>query len=184
MLNWLMNNRIDSFEKRWGYDMSYARRLLAASPAALRAFFSAARLGNYRAGLPKEAWYAAKLRGTLHEDCGSCLQLVVQMALADDLEPRLVSAIVRGDTERLPAPVATVVSFCDATLNRETNADELRAEVVRLHGQHGLATIALSLAGARLYPTVKYALGLGHACSVLEVGRDRIIPSQPRHLAS
>ncbi len=184
MLTWLMKNRIDSFEKTWRYDMTYARRLLQASPSALRAFASAARLGNYRAGLSKDAWYAAKLRGTLHEDCGSCLELVVQMALADGLEPRMVGAIVRGDTERLPAPIATVVRFSDATLSRDPSADDLRAEIVLLHGQLGLATIALSLAAARLYPTVKYALGLGLACSVLKIGRDRIIPSQPRRLAS
>ncbi len=184
MLKWLMKKRIEAFEKTWNYDMSYARRLLAASPAALRSFAAATRLASFRQGLTREAWYAAKLRGTLSEDCGSCTELVVQMALREGLSPQMVSAIVRGATDSLPPAVAAVVRFCDATLAHSNDAGDSRDEVLRHHGELGLATIALTLAASRLYPTVKYALGAGHSCTLLEIGTEVVTPLQPSRRAA
>ena len=44
-------------------------------------------------------------------------------------------------------------------------ADPLRDEIVRRWGKNGLTAIALALTTARLYPTLKYALGHGKTCS-------------------
>jgi hypothetical protein len=41
----------------------------------------------------------------------------------------------------------------------------LRDEVVRRWGQKGLVALTLALTTARMYPTVKYALGHGKSCS-------------------
>jgi hypothetical protein len=48
-------------------------------------------------------------------------------------------------------------------------ADPLREEIVRRWGEKGLAAIALQLTAARMYPTLKYALGYGKACSKVVV---------------
>ena len=44
-------------------------------------------------------------------------------------------------------------------------ADPLGEEIVRRWGQDGLVAIGLALTTARMYPTLKYALGHGKACS-------------------
>lgn len=176
MFNWLIRNRIDAFERRWNYDSSYARELLAASPAALMAFAKATRLGQFREHLPKDVWHAARLVGILHEDCGACAQLTVQMAEADRVDPSLLGAVATGEIERLPDAVRLAVRFCRASLRHEPEADDLRPQVVQRFGRPGLATLALTLAATRLYPTVKYALGHGHACRALSVGGKRVPP--------
>lgn len=41
-------------------------------------------------------------------------------------------------------------------------------------GRRGLASLALALASARVFPTVKYALGHGRACTRVVVGRTAV----------
>ena len=43
-------------------------------------------------------------------------------------------------------------------------ADEYRDAIVDLWGRRALVSLALAITAARIYPTVKYALGHGKAC--------------------
>jgi hypothetical protein len=54
--------------------------------------------------------------------------------------------------------------------------DPLRDEIVRRWGEKGLTSIALALTTSRMYPTLKYALGYGKACSKVTVAGDAIEP--------
>ena len=61
---------------------------------------------------------------------------------------------------------ALAYRFARASLARDMQAaDPLRDEIVRRWGQKGLVALALALTTARMYPTVKYALGHGKSCS-------------------
>jgi hypothetical protein len=65
---------------------------------------------------------------------------------------------------------ALVWRFARASLARDMETcDPLRDEIVRRWGDKGLAAIGLSLVAARMYPTLKYALGYGKACSKIVV---------------
>jgi hypothetical protein len=70
----------------------------------------------------------------------------------------------------MPEEVAVVVRFTDATLRHAPEADELREDVVRRFGKRGLIALAFTMLRARMYPTLKYALGHGHACMRLTIG--------------
>jgi hypothetical protein len=54
--------------------------------------------------------------------------------------------------------------------------DPLREEVRRRWGETGLAAIALSMVGGRMYPTLKYALGHGLTCSQVRVAGETLKP--------
>jgi hypothetical protein len=72
--------------------------------------------------------------------------------------------------------------FARASLARDLEAaDPLRDEVVRRWGDAGLVALSLALMTARMYPTVKYALGYGKACSkVVVAGEDTAVAQLPR----
>ena len=70
-------------------------------------------------------------------------------------------------TSGRPAKDGVVVRCPD--INDKDAADALRDEVVRRWGQKGLVALALALTTARMYPTVKYALGYGKTCSRVTV---------------
>jgi hypothetical protein len=57
-----------------------------------------------------------------------------------------------------------VWKFTRATLAHDPAADEFRDAIVKRWGQLGLISLAFTITAARIYPTVKYALGHGKAC--------------------
>jgi hypothetical protein len=50
-------------------------------------------------------------------------------------------------------------------LAHDVSADELRDEIVRCWGKHALISLGFAIATTRVFPTVKYALGHGQACT-------------------
>lgn len=177
MIAWFINRRIDAFQKTYDYDMDYAREILRLSPAALMRFMRATALSKYREGVSLEAWFAASLLATVAEDCGPCTQLGVSMAERAGMDPKLISSLIAGEFDSLPAPIADTARFVVATLRRSAEADELRERVEKHFGRTGVLSIAFAIATSRIYPTVKYALGYGHACQRVSVGGKAITPA-------
>ncbi len=169
MISWLIHRKIDAFEKEFFYDMEYARDLLETSLKAMLLFHKATGMRDYRDGLPKDAWYAAKLVATRAEDCGPCTQLVATMAEQDGQSPEMIRAVLSDRLEDLSDDLRLVVELTRAILRREPTADSLRDAAVKRFGRRGLVSIAFAIISSRLYPTLKYALGYGHTCAVVHV---------------
>lgn len=164
MLTWFIRRRLAAFEKKFGYDAGYAHELLEEDLGAFLAFARTTGMGNYHKGAPAAAIFAAKLTGTLAEDCGPCAQLIVTMALAAGVDGKQLAAVVGGDEAAMTDDVKLAVRFARASLAHDASADEHREEIVRRWGKPGLYSLAFALTVARVYPTVKYALGHGKAC--------------------
>jgi len=168
MLKWLIRRKIAAFERSLGYDASYMREVLDTD---LAAFLRVARLqgmSDYRKDVPRDVWYAVKVIGAMAEDCGPCTQLCVTMALADGVDPRVLAAVV--ENRDVPADVRLGVRFARAVLAHSPDADGAREDIVGLWGKRVLVSLAFALTSARLYPTLKYALGYGKTCQRIVVG--------------
>lgn len=181
MLSWLIGRKIDAFEEEYAYDMGYARELLGTSLRAMLLFHKATGLGEFREGLPKDAWYAARLVAMRAEDCGPCTQLIATMAERDGQAPEMIEAVLGGRMDALSDDVRLSVEFTKAVLARDPGADVLRRRVVQRFGRAGLVSLAFAMLSSRLYPTVKYALGYGHACSVVHVGGSPVLTPREAH---
>ena len=181
MFTWLIRRKIDTFEREYSYDMDYARELLGTSLRAMLLFHKATGLGDYREELPKDAWYAARLVAMRAEDCGPCLQLTATMAERDGQAPEMIRAVVGGRFDALSDDVRLTVDFARAVIARDISADALRREIVRRFGRKGLVSIAFAILSSRLYPTLKYALGYGHACSIVHVGGAPVTTPKEAH---
>jgi len=169
MLKAFFSRYLDRFERTWGYDASYMRQVLAVSPASFLKFFLGTAAADRRAA-PAEAIVAAGLAGVLSEDCGPCTQLGVDMATAGGVSPEVLRAILAGDEAAMGETAALAWRFAHASLARDMSlADPLRDEIVRRWGEKALVAIGLSLVAARMYPTLKYALGHGKTCSKVTV---------------
>jgi hypothetical protein len=179
MLQWLMRRQLDAFERAFDYDMGYARDILAASPKALMRFGRITGFTQYREDAPVEAYYAAKIAGTMQEDCGSCTQLVVDMALKAGVSPAVLRTIVAGDAAAMPPDAALGFRFAQASLAHTLQANDLREEVVKRWGRKALVSLAFALAAARIFPTLKYALGHGQACMKVRVAEADVLVKQP-----
>ncbi|MGE5500411.1 MAG: hypothetical protein ACM3W4_00625 [Ignavibacteriales bacterium] len=176
MLKAILNAVVGRFEKRYDYDVSYMRDLIETDTAAFFAFTGVQKLQSYRKA-PTAALAAAKLVATLQEDCGPCTQIVVSMAEEQGVAPAVLKGVLTGDETAMGADAALAWKFARASLARDMEAaDPLRDEIVRRWGRKGLAAIALAIASARVFPTVKYALGHGKTCSRVTVKGEAVAP--------
>lgn len=184
MLRYFLSRTIDGFERQWGYDASYMRELLDYSPWAFIKFGLVTSLGRGPEA-PPAAVAAAGLVGTLTEDCGPCTQISVDMAVAHGLPPAILQAILAGDTVGMGPDAALGYAFAKASLARDLEeSDRLRDEVIRRWGKKGLTNLALILMTSRTYPTLKYALGHGRACSKVVVAGVAAPVHRPEALAA
>lgn len=166
---------IGRFEARYNYDATYIRDLLEASPKALRAFQGVRTLSAYREGAPAAALAAAGLVATMSEDCGPCVQIGVKIAEENHVPADVLRGILTGDHTLMGQEASLAWRFAKASLARDLErSDALRDDLLERWGPKGLAAIALAIASARVYPTVKYAMGHGKACSRVQVGGEAV----------
>lgn len=170
MIRWFLRRQIASFGRKWNYDTGYVRELIDTDPRAAMTFARATAMGRYRKDIPLAAHFAAGIVATMAEDCGPCTQLALSMAEREGIDPAVLRAIVARDFVAMPAEVALAVRFAELSLRHAPEADDVRDEVIRLWGRRGLISLAFAITAARMYPTMKYALGHGHACSRLTIG--------------
>ncbi|WP_332764286.1 hypothetical protein [Phenylobacterium sp.] len=169
MLKTFLTRQIEKIERTWGYDASYMRHVLRASPATFLKFGFLTQLVDRKAA-PAAALAAAGIAGTLAEDCGPCTQISVDMAAAGGVKPQVLRAILAGDEAAMGEDAALGWRFAQASLARDMEAaDPLRDEIVRRWGDRGLVAVSMAITTARMYPTLKYALGYGKACSRVTV---------------
>ena len=170
MLRWLFQRATRSFERQWNYDASYLREIIDASPHAAWRFMNATRLGNYRRDVPVEAWVAAAITAVRSEDCGPCTQLGTAMAERQGVRTEILRAILKDDVAAMPDDVALAWRFTKAVLAHDPAADDYRAVVLERWGPRAVVSLAFAITTARIYPTVKYAMGHGKACTRVVVG--------------
>ena len=170
MIKWFLRRWIDKFERTWSYDASYLRDILDADPRALLAFGKVTGISAYHKDVPLAVYYAAGIVAVMLEDCGPCTQLAIDMAQRTGVDPAILRAVVARDFHGMPEDVALAVRFAESSLRHAPEADDLRMEILRRFGKRGLVSLAFAVTAARLYPTLKYAMGRGRACMGLTVG--------------
>lgn len=169
MFSWIIRRKINAFQAQYDYDMSYVRELLDVSPKAAALYSRATMLGRFHLGLPLDVFFVTKIAGVMHEDCGPCVQLGAKMAEQAGVSPATLRAVLAGELESLPPDCALAVRFARAVLTRDVEAEPLREALLAKFGKLGVVSLACALTSARIYPTMKYALGFGHACARVTV---------------
>lgn len=175
----LIEMLIRKAEKELGASMDYLRVIARNSRAAFWKFALFLPLAAHRQRMPVHAWNAAVLLASRHEDCGACVQIAVNKALADGAPGDLVRAMLDGDRARLDEDVLLAMDFAEAVLARdEERSAALRERIVSRHGEAALVDLALGIATARVFPTAKRALGLATACSLVTIELERAARSR------
>lgn len=174
MLRWFLRSQIAHFEQTWNYDARYMHDLIDTDPRALLAFSKLQAISGYRKDVPPAAYFAAGIVAVMAEDCGPCTQLAINMAEQEGIDPVVLRTIVARDFKKMPYEVALAARFTEATLRHAPEADDLREEVIGQFGKRGLIALAFAMLSARMYPTLKYALGHGRACTRLAIGGEAL----------
>ena len=169
MLKPLIRKVLDSQERKLGESLDYVRHILRTS---LRAFFKFAKvlpLSAYRRVLPVDAHAVAVLVATADADCGTCVQIGVNLAQQEGVPNDILEATVRQRPDDLPEALANVYRFTKGVVESSGEEDALRDAMRAQYGEEGLVELALAIASCRVFPEVKRALGFAKNCKLVEV---------------
>ena len=170
MVKWLMRRGTAAFERQWNYDASYVHEIIEASPARGLDVLACGGDRQVSEGRARCGWAAAAITAVRHEDCGPCTQLGVSMAERAGVDAKVLRAVLTEDPSAMPDDVALAWRFTRATLDHDPSADQYRDEIIRRWGPRAVMSLAFAIVASRIYPTVKYAMGHGKACTRIVVG--------------
>ena len=156
------------FEKRYNYDGTYMHELLEDSLGGFKAFQKFMPMSQYREKCPGDVYFTAKLMAMQEADCGSCLALNVKMAVEAGMSRKLVSGIL-NDQGELPEALEDVRNFARAVASAGSIDPDLLERIRRRYGRTAVAELALAIASARIFPTLKRSFGYAQSCALTPV---------------
>ncbi len=168
MIRRIILRQIDVQEKYLGESLDYARHILRTS---LRAFLKFAKImpfAAYRRKLPADAAHIAHLVAARDEDCGTCVQIAINIAAQEGMKHAWIQAALDERPDDLPAELAEVYRFTEAVVTKSGQEEELREAIRERYGEEALIELALAISGSRVYPMVKRVLGYAKSCSVVK----------------
>jgi alkylhydroperoxidase family enzyme len=169
MLYRFISKRLDAAERVLGEPMDYLRHMARTSMRSFLDFAFRSPTAWKRRRLAREPYHVARLAAVQSEDCGPCVQTVVNLALADGVRPEVLEAIVRRRPEELDSELADVYAFALAVAEGTGDEERYREALRARYGDEGLVEMALAIAGARMYPAIKRTLGYATSCSLVQV---------------
>src|SRR5262245_43076830 len=164
MLRWILSRQLDAAERKLGEPVDYLRHILRYSLGGFLAFARFMRLASYRKTLPASAYGVAGLVATRAEDCGTCVQIGVNLARQEGVSPDILRAVIDRRPEDLPQDLADVYHFAESIVEQRGDEGDLRERLRARYGEEGLIELALGIASCRVFPTVKRALGYATSC--------------------
>jgi hypothetical protein len=166
MTRTLLHRFIRRQERTLDAPLHYLREIADSSPAAFFKFALLVPLGTHRRFLPLEAWHVARVAATFAEDCGTCAQIALNLARRDRISPSLLRAVISGNDNALPPPLADINRFVRLLLRRHDDP-LLRERLVSHFGRNGFIELGLVIATSRFIPGLKRALGHVQSCALL-----------------
>jgi hypothetical protein len=168
MIRAFLRRMIARTEKQLGVPLDESHYMLEHSPGATLAFSTVQIWANRHKAVPVDAYYVAKIAAYLEEDCGSCLQIAVNLALKSGVSRELVRNAAQGREDLLSAELRDVYRFAAKQANR-IDSDELRDRIRARYGDEGLIELAMAIASARMFPAFKRTIGFAKSCSLVRV---------------
>lgn len=188
MLAAIVERQIAAAEREAGESADWLRELYRGSSAAYFKFALFLPLSRHVKRVSLDGHAVARLIGALSEDCGSCVQITVNMMIKAGADPTVLKAVLDGRPQDLAAPLDQVYAYAMAVVGHAPDANERAERLKATLGEAEVAELALGIATARLFPTVKRGMGDAVSCAqvVIDVPgaeRARVPQGSSAHVA-
>ena len=169
MIRYLILKQLDKQERSLGESVDYVRHILRFSLPAFFKFALFTPLAQHRRRLPPTPYRVARIVATRDEDCGTCVQIEVNLARRERVPDAVIRAVLNDRPEDLTPELAEVYRFTKAVVGASGEEAELRQRIRGRYGEDGLVELALGIAAARVFPVTKRALGFATSCALVEI---------------
>lgn len=160
----LLHRQLNHLERQLGGSVDHLRHLADIS---LRAFFKLMLTGpaaTHRRTASLDMLHAVRIAAAAHEDCGSCLQIAVNLARRDGMAVAVLGHLLNGQSSELPEPVRTAFQFARSVLNRDGQDEHWRMRLRENFGEEMVVELSLAIAMARVFPVLKRGMGFATQC--------------------
>ncbi|RBP35529.1 hypothetical protein DES53_12149 [Roseimicrobium gellanilyticum] len=155
-----------AFAQHYDYDVSYLEALMDASPEAFFAFEAAMGASRFQKAAPTELLAIVKIAALRTEDCGPCTELAIKMGREAGIPDAIMRGALHGGKGLSPEHL-DVYQFAHAVTTNEEMDPDLLPRLESRWGREVMAELGVALVGARIYPTIKRALGYAKSCSLI-----------------
>jgi hypothetical protein len=152
-----------------GIPLGYQRDMAMAAPGSSLRLRQIGELARQDQSIPAHVALLAGLGATMAEDCGECVQIYVNLAVQAGVEPRILRAALDNRLVDLPPDLKLGFCFGRVVCENDPMMLEKGAAIEARFGRKGLVDLAMTVALARFYPTLKRALGHSRSCALVEV---------------
>lgn len=151
-------------EKRIGVTLDYVREIAKTDFGLLMRYNKLFGFLDPNRHTPKDAYHVARIRGALAADCGTCVEVEINLARQSGLDEATIDRALTG--ENLTPELQSVCRLADATVRDRIDGAEAREAVRAAYGDRGLIELAYAMNGAAILPGIKRAMGYATACNI------------------
>ncbi|MBL4597623.1 MAG: hypothetical protein JKX93_01505 [Rhizobiaceae bacterium] len=166
MLRLIASLLIKRAEKRLGVSLDYTHQIAQTDIGLLTRYNRIFGFLDPNLKTTALAYHAARLRGAIAADCGTCVEAEISLAKQANLDEQTISNLVSGNYETLPEEIAAVAELSDAVTARREDAPQAREIIKQKFGEAGLIELSYAMNGAALLPGIKRAMGYATACDL------------------
>lgn len=160
---------LDGFQAHFNYDTSYMKKMLKANPNAFETFENFLPMASFKEQTPIEVIFTVKLTAMKNEDCGTCLQLNVDMAREEGVSENIIKEIVFNNGKNLNEELKEIYDFTLQIAKGESINPSTYNKINAKYSKAILTEIALAIASAKVFPTVKRVMNDFHSCSMIQI---------------
>lgn len=157
---------LQAFGQHYDYDVSYLEALMEASPGAFFAFEGAMGASRFQKAAPTELLALVKITALRTEDCGPCTELTIKMGREAGVPDAIMRGALHGGKGLSPEHLE-IYEFARAVTANEEMDPEMLPRLEARWGREVMAELGVAIVGARIYPTMKRALGHAKSCSLI-----------------
>jgi alkylhydroperoxidase family enzyme len=172
MIREMIDKLIDSQEEKLGASLDYLREMADQSLSVFFKFSLFTPMSEHHKVVPPAALHLARIISSRAEDCGTCVQIGVNMALEDDVPPEYIRPALTDRRADLPPFLQDIYDYATAVVNQREVEPELRERIRIEVGDEGIVELSVAIASAQVYPIVKRGMGYSKSCRLIDVDLD------------
>lgn len=166
MLKWFSHFLVRQAEKRVGVDFDYTHKIADTNFGLLIRYGKIFGFMNPNQHTPALAYHAARLRGAISADCGTCVETEIRLAQIAKLDSKEIDLILTKEYASLPKEIAAVAELADSVTGARLDNPGARHIIREAYGEAGLIELSFAMTGASAVPGIKRAMGYATSCNI------------------
>ncbi len=160
---------LEGYSAHYNYDVSYMKSMLKEAPSAYETFEGFLPMASYSNKIENDVFFVAQLTAMKNEDCGSCLQLIVDKAIEAGVEKNIIEELMFNEGKNLDDELKDVYEFTLAVVTYEEVDKNLYDKMNWTYSKEIMVELSLAIASCKVFPTLKRVLNNFESCSLIKI---------------